>query len=447
MRLKLIDYFAISLLLILLSTCTNQDKSSEDSNSPFLTYPYYVDLIEGLNNNVEHFYLSDIADSIKFIPLEKTESSLLARVRRVEVDGNNIIIDAVFGQTESYYFRYNTDGRFLNSIGRVGRGPGEYSNCDFSIDYEKKRIVVLRWYSGRDFISYSYDGDYLGRLPLDPINHAYRFGCLSEGRVAVYRYSNTRQWPIDTTTTLFDLYDSVGRLTSSIQSPLLQLTSRPDPPKRLETPTGDYYSGIYRYCDEAFLYSMWEDTIYLINGESIKPAFILIKDKYLAPPEIKYRTKPKDDQNYLLEYLAPYLLFTDSLLFIEQHLGEEKVVFRFNRNTGKTQSSRSKPSSRHPVGYLEFSETPWFIDDLSGSNARIPILEVTGEDGSISAMAYVPSYFRDVFAVDSLKDKWGFIPEMRNQRLEVLQALSEDDNPIVVIVYLKKNSGVTHLDQ
>lgn len=429
------------MLSMFIDGCGSKDGVLEDYSQAFNQIAH-INLYKGLSDQVEAYKLSDIADSIKFIPLEKRESSLLSRVIRVEVDGENIIVNSVFGQTDSYYFRYNMDGSFLNIIGKVGRGPGEYSHSDFSIDYEKKRIVVLRWYSGRDFISYSYDGEYLGRLPISPVNNAYRFSCLTGGRITVYRYSSTLQWPIDTNTTLFDLYDSTGRLTSSIPSPLVHLTSRPDPPKRLETPTGSYYSGIYRYCDEAFLYSMWEDTIYVTSGDSIRPAFILSKDKYLAPPEIKYRVGYKDNLNYLLEYLGPYLLVTDSLLFIEQHLGEDKIVFRYDKYARTTHSSIVNPTSRHPVGYLEFSKTPWFVDDLSGSSAQVSVREVTGADGSIIAMAYEANDFLKQFSEDSINGGLGSIPGIRNQRLKVLQLLSEDDNPVVVLIYLKKSKSV-----
>ena len=72
--------------------------------------------------------VSDFFSKVEVIPLETSDSCLLARILRVRVSG-----DTTYILTQDYpTFRHITlmafdkKGNYLRSIGRVGQGPGEY---------------------------------------------------------------------------------------------------------------------------------------------------------------------------------------------------------------------------------------------------------------------------------------------------------------------------------
>ena len=423
--------------LILLG-CSGKVKDSEGiQQEGRLPFPATIDLVKGLENSGAVYKLSDVADSIKFIILENTEKSLFMSIDQIEIDGQDMIISSSQGQSESYFFHFNLEGKLLNSVGTIGRGPSEYTNSSVALDTQKKRAVILRWYNGDDFIAFDYNGAFLGKLTLNPIRQAFRFYFISGGRIVVYNYSQTPPWPVPVESSLFELYDSTGILLDRIPSPLLRI--KPETEKtRLRTPAFVSFPGVFKNGNEVFLYSQWEDTIYTIEGDEIKPAFILNKGKYSAPLIERYRETYKDHLPYMGEYLGDHLLITDSLVFIEQHIGEVKIVFEYNRYSGLTRSSQASPSGRHEWGYLEYPEQPWFIDDLSGSNSRIYVNRKTGDDVTIAYICLSPSYFREYYGQELKLDGFSYNPAMRENRLKVLRELKDDDNPVVILVYMKK---------
>jgi len=423
--------------LILLG-CSGKVKDSEGvQQEGRLPFPATIDLVQGLENSGAVYKLSDVADSIKFIILENTAKSMFAYIDQIEIDGSDMIISSFQGQDESYFFHFNLAGKFLNSIGTIGRGPSEYTDSSVALDTEKKRAIILRWLNGDDFIAFDYNGAFLGKVTLNPIRYAFRFYFISGGRIVVYNYSRTPPWPVPIESSLYELYDSTGILLDRIPSPLLQI--KPETEKtRLRTPASVSFPGVFRNGNEVFLYSQWEDTIYTIEGDEIKPAFILNKGKYSAPLIERYRETYKDHLPYMGEYTGDDLLITDSLIYIEQHIGEVKIVFEYNRYTGLTRCSKANPSGRHEWGYLEYSENPWFVDDLSGSNAPIWINRKTGNDITIAYIVLTPSQFREYYGEELKQNGFSYNPTMRENRLKVLRELKDDDNPVVILVYIKK---------
>ena len=83
----------------------------------------------------EQMKLSDICDSLIYIPLETKKESLLGGVSKVKVDGDDVFINYYWGL---YHFKINGD--FVGQIGRKGRGPGEYICTGFCLNKKDKNI-------------------------------------------------------------------------------------------------------------------------------------------------------------------------------------------------------------------------------------------------------------------------------------------------------------------
>jgi hypothetical protein len=413
---------------------SDHKRTNESSKLQVESGPYHVNLVEGLLNDSTEFYLSEIADSIVFIMPEVVEEMLLDKIEKVEIDGDNIFILSMSGQEEYYIYRLNSRGGLINTIGRVGRGPGEYLYCSFSLDYEKKEVLVHRWYAFKDILRFSYNGDFLGRHPVGVIERAMKISVLPQGRIILYNnvWGVVRK-DIPDSSTQFDMYDSAGIKQDVVMHPILKVPGNCD--GRLSA--DDFNTGIYRMGNEAYLYARWNDTIYCTKDLSIEPAFILDKGNYNAPMDLRYLKMYKDEYQYLGEYLSANLIVTDRYLFIEQNLGTTKYVFRFDKATGETVSSREESSGRHQIGYHEYKRYPWFTDDLSGSGGWISVLDRTERDGSVLAIPHPVSYFREKFGAREVTEGIGFRQSMLDERLKVIDGLNDDDNPVIVLIYLK----------
>ncbi|HKL67363.1 MAG TPA: 6-bladed beta-propeller [Bacteroidales bacterium] len=428
----------IFLLLFLLVACQqNKDQSFEAENKPSGPLPHVIDLEKGLENNGAVFKLSDIADSIKFVRLEKTEESLFRKVLDVEVHGDNMFFLSFYGQKKSYVFRYNLNGEFINSIGKVGRGPAEYRACDYAIDYDRREILVLDWFKTKKILIYDYKGIFKGEHKLGRAESSQNITAIPGSRIVVYNNFTAPRSDHKEGSAIYELFDSTGTRLSVVLNPILQIPFDSKFDGEFQLNYDHHNDGAYRSGNEAYLYSRWGDTIYYTDGTEIKPAFVLYKGVYSAPLIERYRTPYKDDKPYLGEYMAVGVFITKRHVYLEQNLKEMKVVFEYDRVSGEVRSSQVESSGRHRVGYLEYEESPWFIDDLSGSGAGIRVNNRTGRNGSVLALDYNLDYFKDQFGIDGVKEDVDYEPEMLKARMNLLNSLQEDDNPVIVLVYLK----------
>ena len=418
--------------------CTgDRNKPSGEHNKPSGPLPHVIDLEQGLENNGAVFKLSAIADSIKFVRLEKTEESLFRTVRDVEVHEDNMFFLSFYGQKKSYVFRYNLNGEFINSIGIKGNGPGEYLNCDYAIDYDRSEVLVLDWYKTKKILIYDYKGIFKGEHKLGRAENSSNITAIPGSRIVVYNNYTPPRSELKEGSAMYELFDSTGTRLSVVLNPILQIPVDSKFDGKLQLNYAFQNDGAYRSGDEAYLYSRWGDTIYYTDGTEIKPAFVLDKGGYSAPLIERYRTPLKDDKPYLGEYMALGVFVTKRHVYLEQNLKEMQIVFEYDRVTGEVRSSQVESSGRHRVGYLEYEESPWFIDDLSGSGAGIRVNNRTGRDGSIMALDYNLDYFKDQFGIDGVKEGVDYEPEMLKARMNLLNSLAEDDNPVIVLVYLK----------
>ena len=106
-------------LMILLAICIYSCRDKESDNARLVT----IDVAALFDERVEA-PLSAIGDLFKVVPLETNEESIISgNPSRVIFANGNYYVDS-----KKLIYRFSENGEFLNTIGNVGRGPGEYSS-------------------------------------------------------------------------------------------------------------------------------------------------------------------------------------------------------------------------------------------------------------------------------------------------------------------------------
>jgi len=106
-------------------------------------------LVIDLTNNhqlpIEKIALSEISETIQIIPLETSDSVLIGRISGIKMEADRLYVRASNG-----VFVFDSNGKFLNTVGSKGRGPREYvylydlfpeNNMVWLIDASGKKVL------------------------------------------------------------------------------------------------------------------------------------------------------------------------------------------------------------------------------------------------------------------------------------------------------------------
>ncbi len=128
--------YILLLLVITLLGCSSNKKQEMTSK---LKIPV-INLSKNVSS-VPSLLLSEVAEKLEIVPLEMTDESVLSDITEMQVTDHNIWID--HGR-EFYIYRFSRTGKFLNRIGSIGQGPGEYVNyLTFLVDEDKKEVYIF----------------------------------------------------------------------------------------------------------------------------------------------------------------------------------------------------------------------------------------------------------------------------------------------------------------
>lgn len=129
------NYFLI-LIIFLSISC---DRQKNNSSTP-LTYHGNIDTIKIDTTHV--IQAKHVISNLKIIRLETTSSILIGGIDKLLwIDDKIIIVDK---RKAKNIFVFDTTGHYLNSIGKIGRGPTEYIGIDdVSLIPESNAISVL----------------------------------------------------------------------------------------------------------------------------------------------------------------------------------------------------------------------------------------------------------------------------------------------------------------
>lgn len=111
--------------------------------------------ISSLDEEIEEYII---------IPLETNEDNLIGYIWQIKfTDGKFIVFD---GSKNSKFLLFDSKGNYLNSIGSVGKGPGEYLYASsFTLNTNQDQILIFD-IRKRSLIYYTLSGEYIKEVRL-----------------------------------------------------------------------------------------------------------------------------------------------------------------------------------------------------------------------------------------------------------------------------------------
>ena len=363
-----------TVMIFLLSACSIHQKKNDEE--------IHTIAINEAVINKKNLVLSDfVSGNVKYVQLESKNECLLGR--RLRLYSNDSLIVA-FDHKEIYLFDKET-GRFLRKISHYGRDPEGYKEATiYSFPYnELRNTVYTKGWELNSYYEYSISGRLISKKIL-------RFG----------------DWVINSMTRLNDTsyVGYVWNWDGKQKTKLVVFNERYEKLKTYPQPLSFELKQInvfpwdgwfYQFNNEVNFYEAFTDTIYQVTQESLVPRFIFSRDV-----EFPYRVQSIFESNR-------YLLFT----------------FYYLKNLNYSIYDKVKKETKIS------DETGEIINDLDNF-LPFNFSSVNNREEIIG--------FQEAFKIlnwfKENPEKAGKLPA----HLQKFKQLNEMDNPVVMMVRLKK---------
>lgn len=359
---------------------------------------------------VSSIKLSDLGfTDIEYIQLESKEQSMISGTDDLLMRSNLVFSDKNFIiHRFTSILEFKNNGKFTTGIGTKGRGPNEFTAAhDVNFNRTNQDIYLLaRWQ--KKFFVYSENGNLLRTFPITFSPSEFQF---IENRILCY--SENHMGDIQNSYTLID---TNGRVIKHF-------------PNKYPFKNHDAY-GIeeenlfYRFENKLYKKEVYSDTIYSYDNEKFSPHMVIqVGEKLISP-----QARTEFESRYLAKnFIIPLNLFEfgdyvyyefvykfvppiDVLIY--SFIGSKKNSYKAMINTGEG-----------------------LTNDLDGGLNIVPKTikddnTIIGWVDALKLKAHVSS--------EAFKKSTPKYPEKKKELEMLANRLKETDNPVLVLVRLKK---------
>lgn len=385
---------AFTLLLIFSSCSSGNEEKANNSSLPT------IDLVEAYDNRAE-VPLSTFAESVKYIPLETIEKSLIARSPIFQVTDENIIVSA-FHQVLVFDI---TNGRFLREIGTLGEGPNEYQDVDRYFE-ESFDYTYVRTNKGKHFgLNSKGENKHIFISPSSDSTFVTSFTQINDTTFVGFHsnYNCNQKYKL-----IF--FNESGKEIKLISNLEKCINENPNSIHFLEREGIFSKERSLTYFKETF-----NDTLYQVANLDLKPEVVFDLGSNGIPYQERIVHTSPDSK---LDFFEPRLIdISQSHIFIQLTTKNQTFNGIFNRVTGETLLS--------DIGRTEMHG---FVNDLDNFLPLVP--QYATDKNQLVGYIEAP----DVLAwFKENPDKAAQLPA----NLKKLGQIKPDDNPVVMIVDLK----------
>lgn len=410
-------------LIIFLSACKQVSSPEKKQEEEIVRRDTVIHLVDVLDTQPITFYISEIADSITYLPLETGANCLLSQAANLR-----FIRDGIYPERR---LKFGWDGKFVKQFGRVGQGRGEDPNAFAWLLKSKDSYYTV----GNRIIEYDMDGKFTGK----ETNKFFLKSCTDS--IFVYNlFREVESAMIDDHILLYQYPDSliwvnakdfkVVHATRVVEQGNIRVGG-------ISTfPTQRFFIS---YNDKKLFYNFYNDTIYTVRGNGLSPEWVVDLGDRKLPNEITlYKLGPLSRQALRGGSIETSELITktDGKIFINNVYESDRFLLFYYTETRYFWESRKKAP---PVGRLIIYDKATkgltnikdkIIDDLNGGPGLCPFYDGVFDDKLI---AMIWPFELKEYISEHRSDK-----KLSSKLIEVADRLEDEDNPVLIIVHLKK---------
>ncbi len=379
----IIKKFVFLLCFCAFSYCTSSDSSNLIDPSKFM------------KNKIT---LADVGDDIIYIPLDNLYP--IQNIYSLKISNKSIFVAA----QNIGMIAFNKTGGKPRKIGNIGRGPNEYSSfLSFAVD-EKSETVYVMDNRNRKIVAYSENGNFLRNIHLEKYNSYNQEIESYNSKLFVSDYITMGQAKYN-----WIILDTQGNLIKSKEN------SIPSFPCRY-----GLRGGTYKFDNKISYWNSYNDTIF-----SISPDFNYKASFLFSPGEHRL---PKIDVNNIYKYVLPFSIFeTNHFLVFEYSYNKKGVIALIDKKSKKSFLSEWTSDNKNGIA-----------NNLDGGTMFIPVgCFVENSQEYMFGLLY-PYLLKNHTATEAFKNSTPKYPEKKKQLEKLANSLHENDNPVLMLVKLRK---------
>lgn len=388
---------SICVLFIIIISCV-QKKQAVDNKRNIVQA---IEIEKALNNpSSNSVFLTEFIDTIKYIPLETTLDCYMQGIQKIIWYKNNFYIYDFGG-----IFKFNSEGKFIDKIGKNGAGPQEYRQCR-GIIIHSDTLFINGGATGK-ILAFDIDsGLFLASYPF-PVRDF--FGKIGGNFVSL---NNDNGY--------LEFFDYKGKLQNSVNYEKYDREAI-NAGGFIMYPLHDIFSGTPRSLK---ISTSLNDTIFeLKNSYELTPQYILNLGEYKLPlnKRVEY-VHEREMEKLSLKLIRPVPLETNDYLFIQfGKWGTHSNISPIGLSDKKADliglGIFDKRNNRFSIVKDDMENYPCFYPNFS--------------DGENCVVSYV-----------SAMDAMEFLHQNKTNSVykpfsSVAEKLKMEDNPVIMIAKLK----------
>lgn len=428
-------------ILLILIAC--QDAKLNQGQSADNVIP----VAKGVATVVDRLLLSKAVEEIELIALETTEASLFnsSKIKSIVLSPGYIFIS-----TMDRILCFDDKGKYIRDIGHLGQGNIDYNYCNgIGVDSDKRMVYVASGLgSNNELKSYSFDGVYLHTMPVakygvqmasSSYHREERGYCFINNKHLFRRLLPVHDGSKDTWQIL--LKDTLGNIVDKIYDPACVAHNKEMvkaggiPISQLPYVWGTFSPMMNLFHDNINVLFEANDTIYtyLQDKKKICPRYIMDTNRSAKMGFEDLRVLGKSDA-YFKEIIAREVYESKDYLYISVERNDNAYLVEWNKNDGSICSIRNKGEIKDAIlgGKIRRTLDGGWTNDICGGPLFYPEHH---NDNQWIGVYDVESLLK--LDLEKLKKEKVLNPGRRDELVGLIENMTEDSNPIVVVATLK----------